>query len=80
MFDMTFCRPTTLSTACPPHLPALPATGFVRLPQILDLIPISRSAWWAGIRDGRFPKGIKLGSKTTVWRAEDIRALIEQAG
>ena len=77
MFDMTFCRPAPLSHSCPP---ALPATGFVRLPQILDLIPISRSAWWAGIRDGRFPKGIKLGSKTTVWRAEDIRALIEQAG
>ena len=56
--------------------PTLPETGFVRLPQILSLIPISRSAWWAGIREGKFPKGIKLGSKTTVWRAEDIRALI----
>ena len=56
--------------------PALPETGFVRLPQILSLIPISRSAWWAGIREGKFPKGIKLGTKTTVWRAEDIRALI----
>jgi prophage regulatory protein len=57
--------------------PVLPATGFLRLPQILALIPISRSSWWAGIRHGKFPKGIKLGSKTTVWRAEDIRALIE---
>ena len=56
--------------------PALPETGFVRLPQILSLIPISRSAWWAGIREGKLPKGIKLGTKTTVWRAEDIRALI----
>ena len=55
---------------------SLPETGFVRLPQILSLIPISRSAWWAGIREGKFPKGIKLGTKTTVWRAEDIRALI----
>lgn len=59
--------------------PALPETGFVRLPQILSLIPISRSAWWAGIREGRFPQGIKLGSKTTVWRAEDIRNLIERS-
>jgi predicted DNA-binding transcriptional regulator AlpA len=58
--------------------PLLPDTGFVRLPQILSLIPISRSAWWAGVREGKFPKGIKLGSKTTVWRAEDVRALIEQ--
>ena len=56
--------------------PILPETGFVRLPPVLAIIPISRSAWWAGIREGKFPKGIKLGSKTTVWRAEDIRALI----
>ena len=59
--------------------PLLPETGFVRLPQVLALIPISRSAWWAGIRSGKFPHGIKLGRKTTVWRAEDIRRLIEQA-
>ncbi|WP_308726027.1 MULTISPECIES: helix-turn-helix transcriptional regulator [Pseudomonadota] len=59
--------------------PILPETGFVRLPQILSLIPISRSAWWAGIREGKFPQGIKLGSKTTVWRAEDIRNLIERS-
>ena len=59
--------------------PILPETGFVRLPQILAIIPISRSAWWAGIRKGKFPKGIKLGSKTTVWRAEDIRNLIERS-
>ena len=59
--------------------PILPETGFVRLPQILSLIPISRSAWWAGIREGKFPQGIKFGSKTTVWRAEDIRNLIERS-
>jgi prophage regulatory protein len=60
--------------------PMLPETGFVRLPQVLALIPVSRSAWWAGIKDGKFPQGIKLGSKTTVWRAEAIRALIERFG
>ena len=59
--------------------PLLPDTGFLRLPQILSLIPISRSAWWAGVREGKFPKGVKLGSKTTVWRAEDIRSLIDQS-
>lgn len=55
----------------------IPKTGFLRLPQVLALIPISKSAWWAGCKTGRFPKPIKLGPRTTVWRAEDITALIE---
>ncbi len=57
----------------------LPEVGFVRLATILALIPISRSAWWAGIKEGRFPKPIKLGPRTTAWRVQDIRDLIEQA-
>ena len=62
-----------------PSHPDLPSTGSLRISQVLALIPISRSAWWAGIREGKFPQGIKLGSKTTVWRAEDIRNLIERS-
>ena len=58
----------------------LPLTGFMRLPQILQFIPISKSAWWLGCREGRFPKPVKLGPKTTAWRVEDIAALIERLG
>ena len=54
----------------------LPQTGFVRLPLVLELIPISKSTWWSGIQIGRFPKGCKLGPRTTAWRVEDIRQLI----
>ncbi len=64
----------------------LPETGFLRLPQIIGdkhsnppippVIPISRSSWWQGIKDGRYPKPIKLGPRTTAWRVEDIRALV----
>lgn len=54
----------------------IPLTGFVRLPQILGTVPVSRSSWWAGVRSGRFPKAVKLGPRTTAWRAEDIHALI----
>jgi len=51
---------------------------FLRLNQIVPtLIPISKSTWWAGVRAGRFPKPVKLSSRVTVWRASDIRALIE---
>lgn len=61
-------------------LPHLPATGFVRLPEILALFPVSETVWWAGVRDGRYPKGVKLSARCTAWRAEDIRALIENIG
>ncbi|OFX05550.1 MAG: hypothetical protein A3E78_12525 [Alphaproteobacteria bacterium RIFCSPHIGHO2_12_FULL_63_12] len=63
-------------------VPAFPETGFVRLRQILaptGPIPVSRSSWWQGVKDGRFPKPMKLGPRTTVWRVEDIRSLFEMA-
>jgi prophage regulatory protein len=58
----------------------LPEIGFVRLPEVLAVFPVSKSAWWAGVKDGRFPKPVKLGPKTTAWRVQDIRALIETRG
>lgn len=55
----------------------LPETGFVRLPTILKVYPIGKSTWWQGVKDGRFPKPVKLGKRTTAWRVGDINALIE---
>lgn len=60
----------------PPPLP-----GLLRLRQVLapdGPIPVSKSTWWEGVRTGRFPKPFKLGPRITVWRAEDILALIER--
>ena len=59
---------------------SIPTFGFLRLPQILAIIPISKSAWWEGCRTGRFPKPVKLGPRTTVWRAEEIAAFIGSIG
>jgi len=59
---------------------SIPATGFLRLPQVLKIVPISRSAWWEGCKTGRFPKPVKLGPRTTAWRAEDIAVLVKQLG
>ena len=58
----------------------IPSCGFLRLPQVIALIPISKSAWWEGCRTGRYPKPVKLGPSTTVWRVEDIKAFIESVG
>ena len=56
----------------------LPAVGYVRLPQILKIFPVSKSAWWEGCRNGVYPKPVKLGPRTSAWRVEDIRALMER--
>jgi len=68
----------------------LPQIGYLRLPQIVGnpkaeppipaLIPVSKSTWWQGVKSGRFPKPVKLSSRTTAWRVEDIRVLIEELG
>ena len=39
---------------------------------IEPIIPVSRSSWWAGVRSGKYPQPVKLGDRTTVWRAEDV--------
>ncbi|WP_386682739.1 helix-turn-helix transcriptional regulator [Loktanella sp. R86503] len=64
------------------HENSFPLTGFVRLSQILSPIgpiPVSKSTWWQGVKDGRFPRPQKLGPRTTVWKAEDVRALFEDS-
>jgi predicted DNA-binding transcriptional regulator AlpA len=59
---------------------ALPATGYLRLPQILAIIPVSKSTWWAGVRSGRYPQPTRaLGARITAWSVESIRALIEKS-
>ncbi|MGH8579592.1 MAG: helix-turn-helix transcriptional regulator [Gammaproteobacteria bacterium] len=56
----------------------LPDDGFVRLPTVLAVYPVSKTTWWEGVRTGRYPAGIKLSSRITAWRSQDIRELIER--
>jgi len=55
----------------------IPETGFVRLSQVLCVIPLGKTCWWEGVRSGRFPKPVKLSERCTAWRVEDIRELIK---
>lgn len=63
-----------------PEMQHMPSVGFMRLSAILrpnGPIPVSRTTWWQGVRDGKFPRAVKLGPRTTAWRVEDIRDLID---
>lgn len=56
----------------------LPPTGYLRLPQVLAVFPVSKSTWYAGVKAGKYPKAIKLGLRSSAYTVESIRALIER--
>jgi prophage regulatory protein len=56
----------------------IPETGFVRLAQVLTVIPLGKTCWWEGVKTGRFPKPVKLSARCVAWKAEDIHTLIKQ--
>ena len=51
-----------------------PSEGFIRLSQLLQMVPISRVSLWRKIKAGEFPKPHMLGPRTRVWDIEKIRA------
>lgn len=44
--------------------------------KIKGIFPVSRASWYQGIKDGRYPAGIKLSERSIAWRSEDIEKLI----
>jgi len=56
----------------------LPETGFLRLPEVLKLIPVGKTVWYEGMKSGRYPASVRLSEKCVAWRAEDIRELIKR--
>lgn len=51
---------------------------YLRLPQILERLPIAASTWWRWVQIGHAPKGIKLSERVTIWKTSDIDALVRQ--
>ena len=47
-------------------------------PPIKPIIPVSKTAWWKGVAEGKYPQPIKISEKVTVWRSDQIEALIDQ--
>jgi predicted DNA-binding transcriptional regulator AlpA len=60
--------------------PAFPAVGFLRLSEVLKIIPLKKTAWYQGIREGRYPAPVSISPRARAYRAEDIRGLIERLG
>ena len=50
--------------------------SYWRAKQVAVHLSIGVSTWWGWVKIGKAPQGIKLGSRTTVWRASEIMALV----
>ena len=71
-FTSTNAQPLQLETVAQTS----PSISLYRLKQVLTRIPISRSAWFAGVKSGRYPRSYSLGPRTTVWRLDDINKVV----
>lgn len=68
----------------------LPPIGFLKLRQIIGdpkaqppipaLLPISRTSFLNKVKDGTYPKPVRLGKRSIAWRVHDINKLIERIG
>jgi predicted DNA-binding transcriptional regulator AlpA len=51
----------------------------LRINQIIpDILPISKTSWWNGVKSGLYPQPIKLGPRTTAWRESDVMKIVSQ--
>ena len=60
------------------HTKSTDTDRLIRLREVLELIPVSKSTWWEGVKSGRFPSPVRLGAKLTCWRLADILELVER--
>ena len=49
----------------------------LRKPQVLARTGIPKSSWDRGVRQGRYPKPIKIGVRAVAWTSTSIDKLIE---
>lgn len=44
----------------------------VRLAEVIRSSGLSRSSIYAGVKEGTFPKPVKIGKRSVAWSSEDI--------
>jgi len=49
----------------------------LRLNEVLKIIPVSKSSWYQKVKDGIYPKPVKLGARTVAWKKSEIMNLVE---
>lgn len=51
----------------------------LRINEVLEIVGLSRSAWYAGVKAGQFPQPVRLTPRTAAWRESEVVALVKRA-
>lgn len=53
-----------------------PDNRLINILECRQMVPVANSTWWAGVRDGTFPKPVKIRGNT-FWRYSDVLNVVE---
>ncbi|MBP8183364.1 MAG: AlpA family phage regulatory protein [Rhodoferax sp.] len=63
------------------HAQGLPQTGYIRQSQLIPaIIPISPATLWRWVKSGQFVAPVKLSTRVTAWRCEEVRQWLDAQG
>jgi predicted DNA-binding transcriptional regulator AlpA len=48
----------------------------IKLPEVLSTVGMKKTAWYEGIKAGKYPRPIKRGPRDTVWLMSEIQKVI----
>jgi prophage regulatory protein len=51
----------------------------LRMKQVLEIVPVSKSTVWQWVKDGKFPVPSRWGNRCTVWSLDEIHKFMEDA-
>lgn len=52
---------------------------WLRLKQVMQVVPVSKSTIWQWVKDGKFPAPTHLSKRCTVWNSEDVQKFMADA-
>lgn len=50
----------------------------LRLPQVLEMVPVGKTKWWEMVKSGLAPASVKIGPRITMWRESEVQQFIER--
>ena len=50
---------------------------YLRLKNVLEILPVSKSSIWQWVKDGKFPAPTRLSQRCSVWDARVIEQFVK---